>query len=72
MVEADDDAIDLHDLQAQIDLSMSFVQNLVTSWVKPTHDTRTDRQRALEDEIKEFMRQPARYVIFLVHHYTCS
>lgn len=58
--ESDEDAIDLQVLQAQIDLSMSFAQNLVTSWVKPTHFAQTSRQRDLENELKEYMRRPAR------------
>ncbi|KXN89607.1 hypothetical protein AN958_05474 [Leucoagaricus sp. SymC.cos] len=58
--QTDEDAIDLQDLQAQIDLSMSFAQNLVSSWVKPTHYPQTSRQRNLENEIKEYMHRPAR------------
>jgi len=67
MVAQADDAIELNDLQAQIDLSMSFARNLVTSWVNATHYTQTRRQEALEDEIKESMRRPARCVISLVY-----
>lgn len=58
--QLDEDAIDLQDLQAQIDLSMSFAQNLVTSWVKPTQYSQTSRQNDLENEIKEYMRRPTR------------
>jgi hypothetical protein len=61
--QADEDAIDLQDLQAQIDLSMSFAQNLITSWVKPTHYSQSSRQKDLENGIKEYMRRPARSVI---------
>jgi hypothetical protein len=60
-----EDTIDLQDLQAQIDLSMSFAQNLVTSWVQPTHFSKSGRQSDLESEIKEYMRRPARYAISL-------
>ncbi|KAF9453047.1 hypothetical protein P691DRAFT_720537 [Macrolepiota fuliginosa MF-IS2] len=59
-LELDEDAIDLQDIQAQINLSMSFAQNLVTSWVKPTHFKQTNRQRHLENELKEYMRRPTR------------
>ncbi|XP_006460324.1 hypothetical protein AGABI2DRAFT_117282 [Agaricus bisporus var. bisporus H97] len=55
-----EDVVDLQDLQAQIDLSMSFAQNLVTSWVEPTRFSRSGRQADLETEIKEYMRRPAR------------
>lgn len=60
-----EDVVDLQDLQAQIDLSMSFAQNLVTSWVEPTRFSRSGRQADLETEIKEYMRRPARYVTSL-------
>ncbi|KAJ3576172.1 hypothetical protein NP233_g596 [Leucocoprinus birnbaumii] len=58
--QPDEEAMDFQDLQAQIDLSMSFAQNLVSSWVKPTQYTQTNRQVDLENEIKEYMRRPAR------------
>jgi hypothetical protein len=58
--EIDEDAVDLQDLQAQFDLSMSFAQNLVMSWVKPAHYSQTTRRKDLEDDIKEYMRRPAR------------
>ena len=60
MQDLDEESIDLQDLQAQIDLSMSFAQNLVTSWVKPSHYSQTNKQKDLENEIKEYMRRPAR------------
>lgn len=63
--ELNEDAIDLQELQAQIDLSMSFAQNLVTSWVKPTHSAQQTKQNDLENELKEYMRRPARYILLL-------
>jgi len=59
--EFNEDAIDLQELQAQIDLSMSFAQNLVTSWVKPAHFAQHTKKKDLENELKEYMRRPARY-----------
>lgn len=32
-----EDDVDAESLQAQIDMSMSFAHNLVTSWIKPSH-----------------------------------
>lgn len=54
------DTIDAQTLQSQIDMSMSLVHNLVSSWVKPSQKTTksTDTQRELE----ELMRRPPRYV----------
>jgi hypothetical protein len=55
-----EDEIDTEALQAQIDLSMSFAQNLVSSWVKPSSKI-TNRSRDVEDELKEYMRRPPRW-----------
>ncbi|KAJ6490390.1 hypothetical protein C8R47DRAFT_468517 [Mycena vitilis] len=52
--------IDNETLQAQIDLSMSFAQNLVSSWVKPSTKPTKNSSRVLEAELKEYMRRPAR------------
>lgn len=56
---SDEDEIDTEALQAQIDLSMSFAQNLVTSWVKPSRKL-PSRSRDIEVELKEYMRRPPR------------
>lgn len=58
--EIDEDAIDLEALQAQIDISMSFAQNMVSSWVKPSHKL-PKSSRDTEAELKEYMRRPPRY-----------
>ncbi|KAJ7590884.1 hypothetical protein C8J56DRAFT_759063, partial [Mycena floridula] len=55
-----DEDIDAETLQAQIDLSMSFAQNLVSSWMKPSPSTTTSRPRNIEAELKEYMRRPPR------------
>ncbi|KAJ7284022.1 hypothetical protein C8J57DRAFT_1294158 [Mycena rebaudengoi] len=55
-----DEDIDNETLQAQIDLSLSFTQNLVASWVKPTRKPAKSSSSALEAELKEYMRRPPR------------
>lgn len=57
----DEDAIDTEALQAQIDLSMSFAQNLVSSWIQPHKIPRNPRKKDLEKELSEYMQRPARY-----------
>ena len=57
----DEDAIDAEALQAQIDLSMSFAQNLVSSWIQPYKISRGPHKNDLEKELLEYMRRPARY-----------
>ncbi|KAJ7490381.1 hypothetical protein B0H11DRAFT_2229282 [Mycena galericulata] len=52
--------IDNETLQAQIDLSLSFAQNLVSSWVKPASKPTKNSSRVLEAELKEYMRRPPR------------
>lgn len=56
-----DDDIDTETLQSQIDLSMSLVHNLVTSWVKPSQKSNTKSLNA-QKELEEYMRRPPRYV----------
>ncbi|TFK28900.1 hypothetical protein FA15DRAFT_665000 [Coprinopsis marcescibilis] len=59
--EPDEDAINIEDLQAQIDLSMSFAQSLASSWVKPRKGTNTSsRSKELESEILESAKRPSR------------
>jgi hypothetical protein len=55
---ADEDDLDTEALQAQIDLSMSFAQDLVSSWVKPYKTS--SKPKNFEDELKEYMRRPPR------------
>jgi hypothetical protein len=57
----DEDEIDTEALQAQIDLSMSFAQNLVSSWIKPSRKL-SSRSRDVEGELKEHMRRPQWWV----------
>lgn len=55
-----DDDVDTEALQAQIDLSMSFAHDLVSSWIKPTLKSSAGAHRDAENELKEYMRRPAR------------
>jgi len=56
----DDDSIDTEALQAQIDLSMSFAQSLVSSWMEPHKLPTSSRNRDLEKELSEYMKRPPR------------
>ncbi|KAF8812267.1 hypothetical protein BYT27DRAFT_7220934 [Phlegmacium glaucopus] len=56
----DEDTIDTEALQAQIDLSMSFAQNLVSSWIQPQKIPRNSHKKDLEKELSEYMQRPAR------------
>ncbi|KAH9482755.1 hypothetical protein JR316_0004855 [Psilocybe cubensis] len=56
----DDDSVDTAALQAQIDMSMSFAQSLVTSWMDPHKFPKSSRRQHLEQEITEYMKRPPR------------
>jgi len=56
----DEDAVDTEALQAQIDLSMSFAQNLISSWMEPYKFPTSSRTRNLEQELAEHMKRPPR------------
>ena len=56
-----EDDIDTETLQAQIDLSMSFAQNLVSSWIKQPRKL-SNRNWDVETELKEHMRRPPRWL----------
>ena len=57
----DEDGIDAEALQAQIDLSMSFAQNLVSSWIQPHNIPGNSQKKDIEKELSEYMQRPARY-----------
>ena len=57
----DEDDIDVETLQAQIDLSMSFAKNLVSSWIQPHRIQSNSYKKDLEKELSEYMQRPARY-----------
>jgi len=52
--------IDTETLQSEIDMSMSLVHNLVSSWVKPSQKVRTKSTTNTQKELEEYMRQPPR------------
>ncbi|KAF7332245.1 hypothetical protein MKEN_00105700 [Mycena kentingensis (nom. inval.)] len=52
------DQLDAEAIQAQIDLSLSFAQNLASSWVKPAKNA--SKRTAFEAELKEQLRKPPR------------
>jgi len=56
----DEDNIDTEALQAQIDLSMSFAQTLVSSWLKPQKASAFSRKRNFEAELRDYMHRPPR------------
>ncbi|KAF5388059.1 hypothetical protein D9615_000567 [Tricholomella constricta] len=58
--EIDEDSIDLDALQAQIDMSMSFAQEMVSTWVKSSRRLPSRSSRDIEAELKEYMRRPPR------------
>ncbi|KAG1755504.1 hypothetical protein EDB19DRAFT_1661730 [Suillus lakei] len=52
-----DDDIDTETLQAQINMSMSFAEDLVSSWIKPTHKANlsksaVDAQKLLDEQLR--------------------
>ncbi|KAJ3518076.1 hypothetical protein NLJ89_g96 [Agrocybe chaxingu] len=57
----DEDSMDVEALQAQIDLSMSFAQDLVTSWMDPRKFPASSRRNDLEKELSSYMKRPSRY-----------
>lgn len=60
---AEETDIGLEDLQAQIDMSLAFTQNLLASWLKPTEGKLpSSKSRNNEKELEEYMRRPPRYV----------
>lgn len=64
MVAEDD--VDVETLQAQIDMSMSFAHNLVTSWIKPTHFAQLRSSNVSATQIlEEELRRPTRYATML-------
>jgi hypothetical protein len=65
-MDEDSDAIDVETLQAQIDLSMSLANNLVSSWIEPHRIPRNSPKKDLEKEISEYMQRPARHDLLVL------
>jgi hypothetical protein len=59
-MNGNEDDMDLESLQAQIDMSISFAQDLVSSWMESSKVSATSRSHDLEKELKEYMRRPPR------------
>lgn len=61
-METEGDEVNTQDLQAQIDLSMSFAQSLASSWIKPRRNgaNTSSRRTELEHEIWEAAKRPSR------------
>lgn len=59
-MEAEEE-IDNETLQAKVDSSLAYVNDLVSSWMKPPKTPSTHKD--VEKEIEELMRRPARCVI---------
>jgi hypothetical protein len=55
-----EDDISLENLQAQIDMSMSFAQSLISSWVKPSKPGISRKKIDLENEMLEGARRRPR------------
>ncbi|KAG6903458.1 hypothetical protein C0995_005481 [Termitomyces sp. Mi166 len=56
----DEDSIDLEALQAQIDMSMAFAEEMVSSWMKSSRKLSSRSNRDPEAELKEYMHRPPR------------
>jgi hypothetical protein len=59
--------IDTETLQAQIDLSMAYAQNLIASWLPTSGPMTLSSSRAAEAEVElqALLRRPPRCVPFL-------
>lgn len=56
--------VDLDALQAQINLSMSLTEDLVSSWIRPIAKNLTkpgQSSKTTEKELQEYLRRPPRY-----------
>ncbi|ETW83711.1 hypothetical protein HETIRDRAFT_471990 [Heterobasidion irregulare TC 32-1] len=63
MAAPDEDDIDIETLQAQIDMSLAFAQDLVSSWIKPLKSSgysKPNNSKDTEKELEELLRRPPR------------
>ena len=67
-MEEPNNDIDSETLQAQIDLSMAYAQNLISSWLPTSGPMTQPSSRAAEAELElqALLRRPPRYVPFLL------
>ena len=70
-MEEPNNDIDTETLQAQIDLSMAYAQNLVTSWLPTSGPMSRSSSRAAEAEaeLQAVLRRPPRCVYFFPNLY---
>jgi hypothetical protein len=63
-MEEPNNDIDTETLQAQIDLSMAYAQNLIASWLPTSGPMSQSSSRAAEAEVElqAILRRPPRYV----------
>ena len=63
-MEEPNNDIDTETLQAQIDLSMAYAQNLIASWLPTSGPMNQSSSRAAEAEaeLQAILRRPPRYV----------
>jgi hypothetical protein len=60
---AEDEDVDAATLQAQIDLSMAYVHDMVSAWVKPSSTNSVQKSsRNIEKEIQDSLRRPPRFI----------
>ncbi|KAI0650218.1 hypothetical protein C8Q79DRAFT_942683 [Trametes meyenii] len=60
MAEDGQEGPDLETLQAQIDMSMAFTQNIVSGWMKSSKTKLPSSSRSEDRELEEYMRRPPR------------
>ena len=69
---SEEEDIGLETLQAQVDMSLAFTQNLVTSWLKPTEGKLPSSKASNEEkELEAYMRRPPRYADTCCLHEYC-
>lgn len=61
----EEEDIDNDTLQAKVDASLAYVNDLVSSWMKPPK-TPSSARKDVEKEIQELMRRPARFVYYFL------
>lgn len=63
MAQHEENTVDLDALQAQIDLSMAFTEELVASWIRPgfgASSKATQNSDAIDKELQDYLRRPPR------------
>ena len=73
---AEDDGLDAESLQAQVDMTMSFAHNLVTSWIKPSNlaqlrSSSVNATPILEEELRRPPRYPSMSCVMDLRNKLC-